>query len=371
MIAGLIIAASPTLSVMADDDDHTETSDDHTDDHSDEETTETEHETETQDDGTDEKFKEKSDAFEREYRLEKENNEFKLESEAKAGTQKDKIKIEFKAGGNDELEFDLKYSTEIGDNETELRFRVKIDKLVEFVENGTEPGFQPGEEIQEVRLGDIGWKDLVYTTENQVEVITAETMDGVFKLIIRYSPTLINERNFTLTPNSIKFDVLISNFDFQANNSQLAVETKLKTVAKLEYKVQSFEEEQGFSEQEQEMALDAGEYKGYFSWAEIAIADGNTVAVIPSETFDASDEEDDLDVGESASKMYFAFNATTPSEIVWDPKIGVVSVSALEALSQLTDAAGLSLPINIWVIFLTIGSVAMISRKLRQIQTKF
>ncbi len=66
--------------------------------------------------------------------------------------------------------------------------------------------------------------------------------------------------------------------------------------------------------------------------------------------------------------MFFAFNATNPNEIVWDPKLGVVSVSAMEALSQLlgSNAPDLGLPINMWVVFITITSIALISRRLKK-----
>ena len=299
--------------------------------------------------------------------MEKKDKEFKIESEAKSGNTKDKIEVKFETNGK--LEFDLKYYTKVDDNKTKLRFRFKIDKLIEYIENGTEPGYQPGEEVNVVSLKEIGWKPLAYTTDNTTEIVTAETVDGMFKLVVKYSPSLVQDRNFTLTPNALKIDIYVNNFPYTNNGSMLAIETKLKTVAKMEIKNQSFEEENGFSKDEKEVALQAGDFQGYFSWAEYAMADGKTVAVIPSKFIDASGEENDLDVGETASKMFFAFNATAPKSVYWDPKLGVVSVSAIEALSQILQGVNSNpsfTPISTWVMVVALLSVGLISRKLRK-----
>ena len=344
------------------------TDDDKTDEDKTDETTETHHEEETETDEVTEEEEEKSKAFEREYHLEKKDKEFKLESEAKAGDQKDEIEIELKAGGDDELEFELEYFTRTGNVETSLEFEFEFERLIEYKENGTELGYQEGEEVSEMEIGKQGWKNLVYQTVNQTEVIIAETSDGVFSMVIRYSASIIKERNFTLTPNSLKIDVIITDFPYTQAGTSLAIESKIETSAQKEIKESTFEEENGFSEREKEVKLIAGEYAGYFSWAEFAIADGKEINVTSSSIQD-DDEETDLEPGQTSSKLYFSFIVADAKKIVWDPKLGVISVSAQQALSQLlgaAESAGLPLPFNFWSMLMALAVPTMALQFIRK-----
>ncbi len=267
-------------------------------------------------------------AYEREVQVENEDNKFKISSELKNGTKKDKFEITFDVESDDSAEIKLKFKSEVNDTESELKYKVKFDKIVEFIDQGV-PGIDNETILSTYDIGKAGWAPIVVTNDNTTGLIkiNATTLDGIFSLIMRISNSFVKDNNVTLSPTSLKIDVLINNYQYNSTSSKLAIKTHVKTTSKIEIDKESEDEKEGIASNETELGVKMGNSTAFFSWSEFAIADGNTTAVIASTLADSSDEE-----GETSSRIFYTFNATDVQSIMWDPKVGVVSQASKENL---------------------------------------
>ncbi len=331
-------------------DDHDETDDDdHTDDHDDDE------------DSEDEKD-EKDDAYKRELEITQEEDKFQIKSKLKLGENKDQIEIEFKV--EDEAEIEFEYKIEADSVESELEYEVEFQEIIEYIDIGVVGnGYQDGEEVSEYDIEDVDWNPISYTTEivngANVNVIRAETSDGVFVLVMKIAEALLDlENGVTLTPNSLKIDVEIHNFPYNNTGSSLALKSKLKSETEFKVDDDTTEETTGLAFDESQVTIGLG----FFSWAETALADGNVVSVVSSTLEVTTEEEQDDDKLETEieQKMFFSFNTTDAQDIVWDPKVGVISegtvqeIAAIESKYAVEESS--SLPgFGFWMILVSLG----------------
>jgi hypothetical protein len=285
----------------------------------------------------DEEDDEIENAYKRELEVQVEAKQLEIKSELRVGEQKDKFEIKFQT--DDEPEIEFSYKTESDSLEVKLKYKVEFEDIIEYVENDTvNLGYQDGEEISIYKLEDQEWNDLLHeitpVNGEEIHTFTASTTDGVFSLIMKISGALFTlENNAMLTPNSLKVDVKISNFPYTSETSSLALKTKIKTETETEVEEDTDEEGVGFASNEAQVALGVvGESQGFFSWAENATADGSEIDVLSSSlqevAVDDEDHDEDLDENETSEKLYFSFVAVNASDIVWDPKVGVVDARA-------------------------------------------
>lgn len=318
---GSVGAQETTTMNMGETSTEDEHSDDHEDDHDEDELSDEEVES----------------AYEREVQVEADDEKVKIESELKNGENKDKLEIEFEAT-SEEPEIEFRYKTETTSTESDLRYKIKFEQIIEYLDNGTVgDGYQDGEEVSFYRLDGVEWTAIAQSVEtvgtDEINVFSVSTVDGVFTLIMKISSSIIELENTTFTPNSLKIDVEFRNFPYAENDTSLALETKVKSVAKTEVELETEEETAGFGANETQVAIGTNG-EGFFSWAEWAMADGAEIDVLSSNLSDSSSEDDDLEVGESSGKIYFSFIATGVDEIIWDPKVGVVSEGTQSNISS-------------------------------------
>jgi hypothetical protein len=348
-------SVSDTIAADQDGDDETETSDSEdteSSDHEDEtDTTDTDDddgETDTTDDHEDDDDeKEERDAYEREVEFEQQDREFKAKSALKNGDNKDEFELEFKVGGGDEPEIKLKYKTESSSSETELEYKIEFDRIIEFSENSSVVGFDTNDTIlSEYEMDKMDWDPIVYSevVENGVTIYsaTASTSDGVFVLRMYLAGSFADVNGSALTPNALKIDVEIHNYDYISNSSYLSLETDIKSQSEYEEKEDTVEEQAGFASNEAQVSIGNSNAAGYFSWVETAIADGVDVPVKYSGLITEGNEDDDDIESEQKGTAYFTFEAESPKDLIWDPKVGVVSEGALSLISAIQDASNVS-----------------------------
>lgn len=319
---------------------------------------------------------EKDDAQERVLTIEMETDSFKVESELKNGDTKDKIKLQFEL--EDEIEIELKYKSKSEDTETEFKYKVEFEEIIEYLETNGISGYQTND-TDLSRYEFDAWHDLVYQEELidgvTVLTITATTADNVFTMVMRLSAGLLDLGQAILTPNSLKIDIIIENFDYVQHNSSLALKTKIKTEIEVEIKEDdtTVEEALGLASDESQISLASALGNGFFSWAEIALADGTVIDVITSsleeEDSDEKDEDDDVLGYKSNRKIYFSFEANNATKIFWDPKIGVVSVQANALIQSIEERYGINAtgPLSsfgLWLVLIAI-SLPVISRRIK------
>ncbi|MHA2250176.1 MAG: hypothetical protein ACXAD7_07430 [Candidatus Kariarchaeaceae archaeon] len=390
LLVGGAITTSYSL-VSADEEDETKTEDEETETTTEEEKTETEEEEtkteeEDEEDEEEEKLKDEEedeieDAYKRELEVQVEKDKLEIKSELKVGETKDKFEIKFDPEGDPEIE--LVYKTESDATETAMKYRVEFESLYEYLENSSlDLGYQESEQVSEYKFEDQDWNDLSQNLElingEEIYTFTASTADGVFQLVMKISAAIFTlENNATLTPNSLKIDVEINNFPYTQEGTSLALETKIKTKSEFKAESETDEEDIGFASNESQIGLSANGTKGFFSWAEIALSDGLEIDVLASSLVDEVEEDDDLSESESSKKMYFSFISTNATNIIWDPKVGVISeatheqvLSIKEKYSSLIDGLGSedsSVPgFDLWMGIFVLGIFQVVALQYRR-----
>jgi hypothetical protein len=223
-------------------------------------------------------------------------------------------------------------------------FRTVIKSITEFVDKNKDGKFDKDDEvIQRVMLSD--WKDLQKEdaadktstgTAVKIPKITAQTKDGMFSAIGRYSGeeiTLESDKN-TLKPAAMKFDYVVQNWKRKEGKKgdHLAVEVRF-FAKELSKKRPRKDKSDDKTESGDVVSAPAGEGAGEFTWkTKIKIKKGDKAAIdgdIKSgdigEVTDAADKKEDvLGKEEKATKMYFAVPLTDDTkEIRWDPTVGI------------------------------------------------
>jgi hypothetical protein len=111
-----------------------------------------------------------------------------------------------------------------------------------------------------------------------------------------------------ISPSEVKLDLIIENYPYEEEGTQLALMAKLETEAEVELHDDDHEDEE--DDDEDELKLTAPEAEAFFSWANNATVDG---VVTPVETT--------IEPDENGKKLYFAY--TRGTSINHDPKLGV------------------------------------------------
>ena len=68
------------------------------------------------------------------------------------------------------VEIRFKYQQEANSTEVTFQYRIELVDIIEYVENGTEIGYQIGEEIETYNIGGTGWNDISYVIEPVVSI---------------------------------------------------------------------------------------------------------------------------------------------------------------------------------------------------------
>ncbi len=293
----------------------------------DDNSTHSEDEEDEDEDGVDD---EKESAYEREVEREITDYSFSIESELKNGTTKDKFELEFDVGETDNAEIEIKFQSESGNLETELKYAVEFDEIIEFIDTGT-VGYDNETILTEYEIGKAGWEPLVYSenTTSGLIKINATTLDGIFSLYMRLSTGFVMDNDVIISPTSLKIDVIINEFVYASSGSKLAVKAHMKTSSEVKVDHESEDELEGVAKNETEVEVSDGNSTAFFSWSDFAYADGNLVDVITSSLTDSSDEK-----GEASSKMYYTFDVVDATKIIWDPKVGIISEASKQNLAS-------------------------------------
>ena len=286
-------------------------------------------------------------AYQRDLQVENDAHSFQASSKLQNGSSQDEFQVEFNTESGSGAQMEFQYHSEVqnanSSTSTELSYKIKLDKVIEFVDTGA-VGYQNETILQTYQIGQSGWNNIIVNQNatSGVVSINATTADGVFTLMLKLSGAFTKDHNVTLSPTSMKIDVLFNNFNYTTTGSKLAMSSYVKTGDNLKEQHQSEDERQGIASNETQLGIDntASNTTGYFSWADYATADGQQVPVVPSNLINATGEE-----GEAASKMYFTFNTTMQMQhMLWDPKMGVISQASEQNLAAIVQASTSSTP---------------------------
>ncbi|MHA2066181.1 MAG: hypothetical protein ACXABY_17555, partial [Candidatus Thorarchaeota archaeon] len=213
-------------------------------------------------------------------------------------------------------------------NETELEFRVRFYEIVEYVDEDDDGLYNETVDttVQVVQLSDFLPIDyrVEIRADGVVHILEVTTSDGVFSARIYATGEFADIDGTTIAPNQVKIDVMISNFNYIDDLSQLALKVKLEASAETEYDEDTEDEEEGRAIQEAEVDFLMNGYSGFFSWKETVDVDGIIYPVNASLIDFDKDESSQTDVDEDRRQIYL--NYPRGNIIVHDPKVGVANI---------------------------------------------
>jgi len=273
-----------------------------------------------------------------------EENRLRIRSEWEQDIYTDEFEILFEIENEPKLKFE--YENNMHSSENELSFQVKIKELIEYRDTNRNGRFDEDDIIVNTYSFENSiFKNLTYQKQlseddETINLVSTQTVDEVFKMNIYFSNNFSNINNQILTPSEVKIDFIIDNFPFEEDDTQIALRTILETEHETELDVESFDEKNGFSEGESVLDITTINNGGFFSWAESVIVDGKIKSVnttIKTQTEETIKENEKISY--RVSNIYFSY--PRGSNIIHDPKIGIVSISfeafALQSISNLIN----------------------------------
>ena len=182
-------------------------------------------------DGVDDDFEEKN---KRNIEIEFEEDKIEIESILRNGDTVDEIEFVLKnntEGFHVEVSYESEYDSE-SESEFELEFGIVFRKIIEYVDLDSDGIYNElsDQVIQEIALD--SFQNVIYIVSNissdcASHCFIVNTTDGIFTAILHISEEfdLINET--LITPTEAKIDIEINNFNYNDDNSQLALYVKL------------------------------------------------------------------------------------------------------------------------------------------------
>lgn len=253
-----------------------------------------------------------------------------IQSQLKVGGVQNQFQFQLEA--KDQVQFSFHYAAESSSAHTEVSLKFEIKNLIEFVDNTTNPsnvlnGYDSNDTVvQKINFENLNWnmtyaKNTVQgqTVYNLVVSATQGTMVVSYSFFL--TTGFVNQSNYMLTPNAVKFNVDIKNFPYKDNKSLLASEVQIKNeIHNRQVENDTEDHQAGLAGPQQQLSFANSSVGAFFSWAKQYSADGvnKTVVVSPVTT-----ENGD---GGVYGKIYFNF--AHAQNIAWDPSVGVTRSSS-------------------------------------------
>ncbi|MFX1390821.1 MAG: hypothetical protein ACFE9Z_12225 [Promethearchaeota archaeon] len=201
--------------------------------------------------------------------------------------------------------------------EYKLVFEVLFRGLIEFIEHNGDGVLD--EEHDEVisEYGFHSFQPIDYSLtsisdDTNLHYLLFNTTDGVFATHIYLVEEFVYVDEILISPTEVKIDLEITNYDYQDENSQLALFTKLWSEEKCNEGEETVDEKEGYATDEKDVNFQNDKYSGFFSWKETALIDGVEMDVLTREIVYEDDHH---------SKLFLCY--PRGFHIYHDPKIGI------------------------------------------------
>ncbi len=222
--------------------------------------------------------------------------------------------------------FDFEYYLNKDSKTLRLSFQLVIEKIFEFKDTNGNGRYDGSDEIiSEYVLEGKDFEDIGFDEDEEVYNFNTRTEDSVFKIRVVGGGEFMEVNGNTINPYTSKIDFEI-NYDFKAEDSMLGLKTIVKSEHPKEMGKHTFDEQNQWAEDESWLKLKHDNYSGFFSWQNKAKGDGEDVPV--NVTFISESAVDEIgSILPVNDVLYFSYPRA--SNIVHDPKVGVVGESSL------------------------------------------
>lgn len=306
---------------------------------------------------------------ERAVNVETEGKDVKIELEQETSPQESEVKMTWEA---EDATFKLEHESENETREIEHELEATFWGLAEYHDENDNGAYDPGEEIvdgfalgedaddEELALDqDATWQqpttqDITRDGHDGKQITsTAHLADeGTFTLRLLVFGEFVQLDDTQLTPTSAKIDIVIEDYPYQANQTDLTLFLETKTESELEVDLDD-ETETGVTAAH---PINETEPRLAFTWKDTAQIEGTTHSVATTLLEEEREMERDAEESSSEHERAFALSYPRGDEIVHDPKAEILTGSNVHASVPHPALAGL---------LATLAAVAIVPRRAR------
>jgi predicted transcriptional regulator len=149
-------------------------------------------------------------------------------------------------------------------------------------------------------------------TGNLLHYIKYTTIDSILTAHFYIAEEYHQINGTLLQPLQMKIDIELLNYSYVSNASQLALKLVFESEVEYEENDDTYDEEEGYANEEMGLRIGEQEYRGYFTWAEQAEIDGVLQNVNASDI-----------ITDSTTRGHLFLSYPRGNHIYHDPKIGV------------------------------------------------
>jgi hypothetical protein len=178
--------------------------------------------------------------------------------------------------------------------EYKLVFEVLFRGLIEFIDLDGDGILD--EEHDEI-VSDYGFHSfhpvdyslISISDDTNLHYLLFNTTDGIFAAHIYLVEEFVYVDETLISPTEVKIDIEITGYEYEDENSQLALVTKLWAEETYKEREETSDEKEGYATDEKDVYVKNDRYSGFFSWKETALIDGVEMEVKTKE-LDFEDE---------------------------------------------------------------------------------
>ncbi len=263
------------------------------------------------------------------------HNQSRIRSQWRLNNSIDAFEIDFKTDPEPSLILD--YMPTGDEANIQLTFKIALKKLVEFSDLNNNRRFDYSDleistySFELVNFTNITYSNVTISPGVNTFHMSTETFDNVFALDLYISDNFTAYNNQVLSPSEMKIDFIIHQYPYLENNSLLALLIDITTDHNLSVESESFDEKQGYAFNESAINISSMGYSGFLSWLNTVTVDGINKSLQTSVLEGIHPNTKDL-----KTIQHISFSYPHGTEIIHDPKIGVISQSfTLTALNNI------------------------------------
>lgn len=263
------------------------------------------------------------------------HNQSRIRSQWRLNNSIDAFEIDFKTDPEPSI---ILYYMPTGDEANiQLTFKIVLKKLVEFSDLNSNGRFDYSDmEISTYSFELMNFTNITYSNETistgvKILQMSTQTVDEVFAIDLCISDNFTTYKNQLLSPSEMKIDFIIYHYPYLENNSLLALLIDITTDHNLSVESESFDERRGYAFNESAINISSMDYSGFLSWLNTVTVDGINKSVQTSILGGVHPISKDI-----KTVQHVSFSYPHGTEIIHDPKIGVISQSfTLTALNNI------------------------------------
>lgn len=224
----------------------------------------------------------------------------------------------------------IDYEGEKENKQVQLSFKLVFKKIFEFVDENQNGRYDGGDEIVNSQdLNQVRFKNINYENKPNGYKFNTETIDSKVRFQVQGDGNFSKSGQQILSPSEAKID-LEFNYEFEREDTMLGLKIDIQTQNQNHVQRRTFDEERGYASDETGLRFTKNNYSGFFTWADNAVVDGENRPVNATFISETGVKLNESEINGN-DVLYLCYQQG--SEIVHDPKVGVVGESSLSFTS--------------------------------------